>query len=111
VTRLYATTGRQPLRAATTLTNRVRHLPANLLRCLITSGHQSLSSSDSSRCCAGGTTLKFKAAAVAGPTMPSTFKPRASLKFSDRGLGLRAVDAVDREMPGVRLVAILEVAL
>ena len=24
----------------------------------------------------GGTTLKFKAAAVAGPTMPSTFKPR-----------------------------------
>ena len=37
---------------------------------------QSVSLSASSSSCAGYTNLRFKAAAVAGPTMPSTFKPR-----------------------------------
>ena len=37
---------------------------------------QSISLSATSSSSAGATTLKFKAAAVAGPTMPSIFKPR-----------------------------------
>ena len=60
----------------------------------------------------GATIVNLSADAVAGPTMPSTFRPRVRRwNFLTAASVCRAEDAIYRQMPGVRGVVVLELAL